>query len=765
MKIVAKSVEKIDGMELATGKPLFVDDLCPKDALCIKLLRSPHPFAKIKHIDTELAKQSEGVQCVLTHQDVPQKLHTIAAETYPEPSPYDRLLFGPTVRYVGDPVALVAAETVSQAERALELIKVEYEILEPVLDFEQAKYHPSILHKPEQVFTNFDVGSDPLHNVAATYNRDHEDVDKTLAQCEVVVEETFYTQAQAHAMLETHRAFSYLDGRGRLVIVSSTQSAFHVRRIIASIFDMPESAIRVIKPRVGGGFGGKNIVLLEGFAALVTLRTGKPAKLIYDRRECMTCTNSRHAMRIKVRLGADAKGIMKAMDVKVLSNTGAYGEHAPDVLCVSCTNTLPIYGRPVALKFSGTAVYTNKVSAGAFRGFGAPQSNFAIESAVNILAARLALDPTVVREQNVIRQGVSHPFLNGGQKPSIVTSSSLEKCIERGKKLIGWNQKYPRQKLADNKIRGVGMAVAMHGSGIVGVQTAIAELRLNNGGSYSLFVGSADLGTGSDTILVQIAAEILETDVKNIYILSADTDLTPYNTGAYASCTTYITGNAVLKAAKLLREAIIKQGAACSQKDEAAIQFDGTRIFSTDGTWQMTLADFAAWSVSGKGTGQLSVSATAVAEESPPPFVAGFAEVEVDTASGQVQVINFAAVIDCGTTINPTLAKVQAEGGIAQGIGLALFEEVHYTKNGRLLAGNFVEYHIPTRQDVGNIMVEFAPSYEATGPFGAKSVGEVVFTTPPPAIADAIFNAVGVRVTHLPITPEKLLKGLRGLSS
>jgi len=763
MKIVSKSVNKIDGMELAMGKSLFVDDLCPKDALHIKLLRSPYPFAKIKHIDTELAKQADGVKCVLTYQDVPEKLHTIAAETYPEPSPYDRMLLGSTVRYVGDPVAVVAAESLSQAEQAVALIRVEYEIVEPVLDFEQAKDHRSLLHQPTAVFTNFDVGSAPLRNIAAAYNRKHEDVEKALNECDIVLEETFYTQAQAHAMLETHRAFTYLDGRGRLVIVSSTQSAFHVRRIVAAVLNMPQSSIRVIKPRVGGAFGGKNIVLIEGFAAFVTLKTGKPAKIIYDRRECMTCTNSRHAMRIKVRLGADKEGLMKALDVEVLSNTGAYGEHAPDVLCVSCTNTLPIYGQPMAVRYSGTAVYTNKVSAGAFRGFGAPQSNFAIESMVNLLAAKLALDPIFVRKRNIICQGGFHPFLNSGQKPPRVTSCSLDQCIRRGKELIGWEQKYPCRKLNNNKVRGVGMAVAMHGSGIIGVQTAVAELRLNDGGSYSLFVGSADLGTGSDTILAQIAAEILETTVENIYVLSADTDLTPYNTGAYASCTTYITGNAVLKAAKLLREEIIKQGAVCCKKDTESIQFDGNSLSSADGIWQMTLADFAAWSVSGKGAGQLSVSSTAVAEESPPPFVAGFAEVEVDITSGQVQVINFAAVVDCGTLINPTLARVQAEGGIAQGIGFAMFEEVRYTKAGRMLADNFVQYHIPTRQDVGNIMVEFAPSYESTGPFGAKSVGEVVFTTPPPSIADAIYNAVGVRVTELPITSEQVLRGIRNL--
>ncbi len=763
MRHVSQSIAKLDGLHLATGKPAYVEDLLPGEALCVKLLRSPYAFARIKSIDTEQAERLDGVACVLTYRDAPNIRYTIAAEAYPETSPYDRLIFDTLVRYVGDPVAAVAAADEETAVAALKLIQVEYEVLEPVLDMESAEGHASVLHSDDYVLAHFNIGKNPARNIAGVNLHTLGDVDAELAQCAAVVDRTYYTQAQAHAMMETHRAFTSLDSRGRLQVVTATQSAFNVQRIMARALDIPQHRIHVIKPRIGGGFGGKNIALVEVYPALVTLRTGKTAQITLSRSECFACTNTRHAMKIRVRAGASLDGILQAIDLDVLADTGAYGEHAPDVLHVGGHNTLPIYHTPRALRYKAKAVYTNKTPAGAFRGFGAPQTNFSIESAVNELADKLQIDPSVFRDINIIRQGQAHPFLAGSTKeqPAVVQSSTLEQCIRRGKELIGWDGIYPRQASGPDKFRAVGMSIAMHGTGIANSDTAVAEIRFNYDGSYTLAVGAADLGTGSDTVLAQMAAEVLQTTLDRVNLQVADTDLTPYETGAYASSTTYVTGNAVVKAARLLREKILDGGKVLCGDPDAVMEFDGEILSVKGGSWRVTLDELAYQLTSFKGRNQLAVIATYGGETSPPPFVAGFAEVEVDVGTGKVQLLHYAATIDCGTLINPNLARIQAEGGLVQGIGFALFEEVCYDQRGRLLTDDFMQYKIPCPEDIGQLTVEFVPSYEPTGPFGAKSIGEVVFHTPSAAIVDAVFNATGVRMTRLPITPESVLAALQ----
>jgi len=759
MNIISKSIEKIDGMGLATGKPAFVEDLIYQEALCVKLLRSPHAFAKIIKINTEEAKRIVGVECILTYLDMPKSRYTVAGESYPETSPYDRLILDQIVRYVGDPVAVVAAKDEKTAIKALEKIKVDYEILEPILDFEKAEGNSIIIHPEDDSFMNFNKGYDKKNNIVTTFKKEVGDVEQKLNDCDFVVEETYYTQAQCHAMLETHRAFSYLDNRNRLVFVTSTQSAFHMQRIIARALEIPQNRIRVIKPRVGGAFGGKNCAFVEPYVGMVTLKTGKCAKLIYTRKECFTATNSRHGFRSKIRIGSDSNGIVRALDLTTLVDTGAYGEHAPDTVFVAAQNTLPIYVKTEAIKYDGIAVYTNKVPAGAFRGFGAAETNFAIESAMNELAHKLNMDPVELREKNMIRVGEAHPFLAGGKEARIF-SSTLDKCVARGKELIGWNEKYPVKQVGKSKFRGIGTSISMHGSGIADIDTAAAEIRLNYDGSYTLLVGAADLGTGSDTILVQIAAEVLQTTVDNINIISADTDITPYDTGAYASSTTYVTGNAVVKAANMLREQIMKSAESFCEEDIKELEFDGEFIRTVNGKWELSLNKFASEIVTAVGNKQLSATAVFGGKFAPPPYVAGFAEVEVDIETGKFELINYVAMVDCGTLINPNLARNQAEGGIAQGIGLAMYEDIKYGENGRLYSDSFMQYKIPSRMDIGKISVEFIPSYEPTGPFGAKSIGEVVIHTPTAAIADAVYNATGVRIRTLPITPEKVLEGI-----
>lgn len=723
MRVINRSVAKIDGMAVATGQPVYTDDLADPQALVVKILRSPHAFASIKTIDTQTARALDGVACILTYQDVPNVRFTTAGQSYPEPSPYDRLILDRLLRYVGDEVAIIAAVDEKTALAAMQLIDVVYDVWEPVLDFARAEGHPSIVHPEDDMHLNFDIGMAKEQNIASVCEMGMGDVAAELVNCPVILEGTYHTQAQAHAMMETFRAYTYLDQDGRLTVVSSTQVPFPVRRMVARALEIPESDVRVIKPRIGGGFGGKQTSSVEIFPAIVTWKTGRPAKIVYDRKETFSCTTSRHAMRIKVKLGADLTGRIKVIDLEALADTGAYGEHASAVFTLVGLKTLPLYNQAKAVRYRGKVVYTNKMPAGALRGFGATQGAFAVESAINELAAKLKIDPLRLREMNLIKEGETHPILDGSKEgqPGLLTSCALDRCIQKGRELIGWDAKYPRQVLGGSMVRGIGMAITMQGSGIAGIDTAEAVIKLDDDGRYTLLIGATDMGTGCDTILAQMAAEVLETTVDKITVHAADTDISPYDTGSYASSTTYVTGNAVIKAAEDLKRQI------------AANRSGKTQLV-------------------GKGAFG--------GETSPPPFIAGFAEVEVDLETGRTELINFVAVIDCGTVINPNLARIQAEGGLAQGIGMALFEDVRYSSQGKMLTNSFMQYKIPCRKDISKMIVDFESSYEPTGPFGAKSIGEIVINTPPPAIAHAVFNATGVNVRSLPITPEKILKGI-----
>jgi len=757
MNIVGKGIAKVDGIAIATGKPVYTEDLAMSNALVVKILRSPYAFARIKAIDIAQAEKLEGVECILIHKDVPNIRFTSAGQSYPEPSPYDRLILNEIVRYVGDEVAIIAAADEKTALKAMKLIKAEYEIFEPVLNFEEAEGHRTIVHPEEDLHCNFDIGMKKDKNIVSSQKVEIGDVEEELKKCDVVVEETCYTQAQAHAMMETYRAFSYLDHTGRLVVVSSTQIPFHVRRKLSRALQLPASRIRVIKPRIGGGFGGKQTAVAEVFPAIVTLKTGKPAKIVYERKETFGCSNSRHAMRLKVRLGADREGYIRAIDIQGLSDTGAYGEHASTVFAVAGGKTLPLYNKTKAVRFMGNVVYTNKMPAGALRGYGATQGTFALETAVNKLAEELKMDPAEIRLKNLIKEGETCLTYNGNP----LGSSSLHSCIEKGKALIGWNEKYPRREAGGNKVRAVGMAVTMQGSGIAGIDTASAEVRLNDDGNFTLLIGATDMGTGCDTILAQMAAEVLEISMESIIVNSADTDVSPYDPGSYASSTTYVTGMAVVNAAEDLKKQIMRNGARFLEVSPEEVEYDGKTVRTLEGDKAISLEKLAELLVLGTGKLQLVGNATYGSPVSPPPFVAGFAEVEVDKETGKVELLDYVAVVDCGTVINPNLARIQVEGGIVQGIGMAMFEDVRYDERGSLQTNSFMQYKIPCRKDIRNVTVAFEESYEPTGPFGAKSIGEVVTNTPSPAIAHAVYNAVGVRITSLPVTPEKVFMGMQ----
>lgn len=752
MKYVNTSVEKKDAVALVTGQPVYTDDLAPKDCLIVKLLRSPHAHALIEEIDTQAAFKVPGIACILTYQDVPQDRFTFAGQTYPELSPYDRLILDQRVRFVGDAVAIVAGENEKAVDKALKLIKVKYQVLEAVLDFHEAKDNPIVIHPEDNWESRVPVGADNKRNLCAAREESSGDVEAVLKACKYTVDRTYHTKANQQAMMETFRSYTYLDHFGRMNVVTSTQVPFHVRRILGRALGIGASNVRVIKPRIGGGFGAKQTSVTEVYPALVTLKTKKPAKLVYSRYESQICSSPRHEMEVRVRLGADEHGILKAMDIHTLSNTGAYGEHGPTTVGLSGHKPLGLYGKKEAYRFTYEVVYTNRMSAGAYRGYGATQGIFAVESAVDELAHEMGMDPVKFRELNLSREG--DPFLGYDGCP-VVTSCTLDKCVEKAKEMIGWDEKYPVKDMGNGKVRAVGAALAMQGSSIAGVDIGGAEVKLGEDGSYTLNLGATDMGTGCDTILSQMAADILETDIDNIIAFGVDTDVSPYDSGSYASATTYVTGMAVTDACQKLRAQIQKLGAEMLEKTPEEVDFDGKVVYELDGDRKVTLEEIAVKGTCGNNV-NLQASATRSSKISPPPFMVGMAEVEIDKETGSLELLDYVAVVDCGTPINPNLARVQTEGGIGQGIGMALYEDIQYNEKGQLRNNSFMQYKIPTRQDVGKIRVEFAPSYEKSHPFGAKSIGEIVINTPCPAIANAVDHAVGVRIREMPITAEKI---------
>lgn len=757
MKIVNQPLRKKDAMQLVTGQPVYMDDIAPANCLVVKLLRSPHANAIVESINTAVAAKVPGIEAIYTWEDVDQNARrfTCAGQTYPEPSPYDRLLLDRHVRFVGDPVAIVAGETEKAVDKALSLIKVKYEVLEPILDFHESLDNKILVHPEENWESLCPVGADNKRNLCAHDECGAGDIEAVLADCDVVIDRVYHTKAVQQTMMETFRTFCTIDTYGRLNVVSSTQIVFHCRRIIANALHIPKTKIRVSKPRIGGGFGAKQTSITEIYPAFVTWMTKKPSKLIFSREESMIASTPRHEMEVHVRIGAMNDGKIRGIDVYTLSNTGAYGEHGPTTVGLSGHKSIPLY-RTESYRFVSDVVYTNRMSAGAYRGYGATQGLFAVESAVNELAAKLNMDPIELREMNIAREGDLMP----AYYDSWNTSSALDRCLKRVREMSHWDEKYPVRDMGNGKVRSLGIGMSMQGSSIPFVDVGSATLKVNDDGFYSLIIGAADMGTGCDTVLAQIAAEVLECDFDNITVFGADTDASPYDSGSYASSTTYLTGKAVEICAQNLRKKICTLGAQLLECNEDEVAFDGKFVNRlqpvADGQNSIALADIATASMCGHSVA-LEETVTKSSPVSPPPYMVGVAEVEVDLLTGQAEVIEFNAVVDCGTPINPNLARVQAEGGILQGIGMALTENITYTPEGRVVENSLMQYKIPSRVDIGHIHVEFESSYEGTGPFGAKSIGEVVINTPGPAIAHAIYNATGHRYYELPITPEQIV--------
>ena len=760
MKEVNKAIRKKDSMELLLGKPVYTDDIAPKDCLIVKLLRSPHANAMIKDINIDIAMKIPGIEAIYTYKDIDQtgKRFTCAGQTYPEPSPYDRLLLDRHVRFIGDPVAIVAGVDEKCVDKALKMIKVQYEVLEPLLDFTKAKDNDILVHPEENWEALCPVGADNKRNLCAHDECGDGDIDAVLDSCDIVLDRTYHTKACQQSMMETFRTFCTIDTYGRLHVVSSTQIVFHCRRIISHALGISPSKIRVTKPRIGGGFGAKQSSVSEIYPAFVTWKTKKPSKIIFSRKESLIASSPRHEMQMHVRIGATKDGIIKGIDLHTLSNTGAYGEHGPTTVGLSGHKSIPMYGKTEAFRFASDVVYTNVMSAGAYRGYGATQGIFAVESAVNELAQELNMDPFDIRMKNITKEGEIMPAYYN----QLNTSCALDRCLNRVREMIKWDEKYPMRKISDTKARTVGMAMAMQGSGISGVDVGSVTLKLNDEGVYTMLIGAADMGTGCDTILSQIAAEVLECSSEDISVFGADTDISPYDSGSYASSTTYVTGKAAEKCALELRGKIEELAAKLLGCRKEETVFDGKKVTcQAEGEKKgktINLADIATASMAGNDI-SLTVTNTHTSPISPPPFMVGAAEIEVDLETGESKIIEFDACVDCGTPVNPNLARIQAEGGILQGVGMALSENITYNQKGKLAENSFLQYKIPSRMDIGHINVEFENSYEADGPFGAKSIGEIVINTPSPAIADALSHVAGERFYELPITPDKIVMG------
>ncbi len=778
--VVGKAVPKVDASKLVQGKPAFTADFVPTGTLVAKVLHSPVAHARIKRIDATRARALPGVAAVLTWEDIPRVVYSTAGQSDPIPGPLDTFSLDNKVRFVGDRVAFVAAETEAIAEKALQLIDVEYEELPAILDAREAmKPGASVIHD-EPEYVNF-ADSDPAHNKAAAIRIDIGDVEQGFIEADRIYEQEYEVPKVQQAHIEPHVALSYWDADGRLVIYSSTQVPFHARRMLAPLLKLPVKRIRVIKPRIGGGFGGKQEVLIEDVVAHLTIATGKPVLYQMSREEEFIASRSRHPMRIKMRTGVKRDGTITANEMITLSDTGAYGCHALTVTGNTGQKSMALYvgdGKyrlSPNIRFYADIVYTNTPPAGAYRGYGVPQGFWPVERHMEMIARDLGLDPLAFRLKNALRSGEYQPFStawNEGRepRPEIVETVGLEECVREGAQAIGWEHKYGNPEWHEvagkpHLKRGIGVAMVMQGTAIPYLDMGGASLKLNDDGSFNLLVGATDLGTGSDTILAQMAAEILGVNTEDIIVYSSDTDFTPFDKGAYASSTTYISGTAVIKAAAEVSEKIcaraVKMFAANGKtvaadeitlKEGCAIAPDGSRI---------PLAEIALESLHHADQEQIMAVASYVSPSSPPPFAAQFATVLVDTETGQVKVEDLVMAVDGGVIINPATASGQIEGGMAQALGYGVCEEMCYDAQGVAREKDLVDYHIFRADEMPNMKTIFVQTYEPTHPFGAKAVAEIPMDGVAPAVGNAVLDACGAQIYANPIAPEKVWESLK----
>lgn len=763
LSIVGKPERKVDAVKLVTGKPAFVDDIDLRGMLYARLLTSPHAHAIIRNIDVSEARALPGVHAVLTYKDVPRIPYTTAGQSWPEPGPHDQYSLDYIVRFVGDRVAAVAAETLEIAEQALKLIKVDYEVLPALLDPRLAMEPDAPrLHPEPESYHIYDA----TRNIAAHLEAEVGDVERGFAESDLVVEGEYIVPQVQQTSIENHITITYWDEDDRLVVRTSTQVPYHVRRIIAPVIGLPPRRIRVIKPRIGGGFGGKQEVLIEDICALLTIATDRPVRLEYSRAEEFRSSRSRHPQIIRMKTGVKRDGTILANEMSLLANTGAYGAHALTVQSNTGSKSLPLYPCP-HIRFEADVVYTNLPSPGAFRGYGVPQGIFALESHMDEVAKQLGMDALEFRRKNWIKEGDENPLaqaLGEGKEgyTQIIESCGLPQCLQIVEEKLDWKEKRGKGGQAGNGRvrRGVGAAIAMHGTAIAGLDMGGASIKLNDDGSFNVLVGATDIGTGSDTVLAQIAAEVLGVRVEDIIMHSSDTDFTPFDTGAYASSTTYISGGAVKRAAENVRQQILEvAGRMLNAHPETLTISD--RIITAPTAQTVTVSQVALHSLHIENQQQIMGTASWMSYQSPPPFAAQGAEVEVDTETGAVRVLKAISAVDAGRVINPITAEGQIEGGATQALGYGLCEEMVYDSQGRLLTTDFSDYRIFSAPDMPEMETYIVETSDPFGPFGAKAIAEIPIDAMAPAVANAVADALGLRIRQIPLTPERVLRAIR----
>jgi putative selenate reductase molybdopterin-binding subunit len=761
LRVVSKRLPKVDGAAIVKGAPHYTMDMVPPGALHAKLLRSPRAHARIKSIDREKAMAVPGVLLVLTYEDVPRVPFTTAGQNFPEPSPYDTVMLDNKVRFVGDRVAVVVATDEVSAEKGCECLEVEYEDLPAVFDAREALKEGAPLIHDE---TDSQGIHDAARNLAALIEVNVGDVDRGFRGAEHVFENTYSVQYMQHVPMEPHVCFAYIDSDGRVVVVTATQVPFHARRIVARVNQIPLSRVRVIKPRIGGGFGAKQEIILEDLCAHIALRTGKPVAMELTRAEEFFASRTRHPEYVTVKMGLKGDGTIVANEMRVVANTGAYGAHALTVPSNTGSKTMPLYRSP-NIRYTADVAYTNLPVAGAFRGYGAPQGYFALESLMDEIAHTLGMDPLELRRKNLIRKGDTDPIakqLGEGKEgfERVVKTCGMDDCIRLAGEAVPGSGEGESSAPYERRKRAVGFALCMHGTGIPGDDMAGATIKVNEDGSFNLLVGATDLGTGSDTVLGQMAAEVIGVGLDDIIVYSSDTDRTPFDVGAYASSTTYVSGTAVVKAAEKVRERLRAVAQDLLADEAAEVVFDAGFFTSSSGK-RIHIKEAALKSFYGEDKQQIVESASFMTLDCPPPFCACFAEVEVDLDTGMVKVIDIASAVDIGRAINPTLAEGQIIGSVAMGIGYALTEDMMFSSSGKMLNATLMDYKVPASVDLPDIKAFIVETDEPSGPFGVKSVGEICLDNVAPAIANAIYYATGVRLRELPFTPEKVFNALR----
>ena len=617
--------------------------------------------------------------------------------------------------------------------------------------------HETVVHPEDDILNHIPVGQDYKRNICVSYHKRVGDIEAELAKCDYVVEGTYFDQATRQSAMEPFQSFGYIDHLGRIVIVSSTQIVFHVRRHIARALGIPASKIRVIKPRIGGGFGSKQTACTELMTAFVTWKLQKPCYLLYDRTEAQTCSTTRHAREWYIRVGATKDGIIQVIDMDSITDAGAHATHCFTTTTAGEHKSVPLYNKAKAVHYGTEGVYMNHTPGGAFRGYGATEALWPLECAVNRLADEMGIDPAELRQKNLIAAGERSLVYDPDE---IMDSGLFQETVNKVKEMARWDER-PHSWDIDERYRGgLGMALALQGSGVANIDVASVEIRLGDDGNYTLYTGSSDMGMGANTILTQMACEALGCPMESMTVIESDTDIVPFDPGSYASSTTYVTGTAAKMAAEELREKIIHKLAQFMDVTTEDIDFDGLVGTTKDGTKKMSVQELAPKLLVGTTSEQLTGFATWGSHTSPPPFMASIAEVKVDKQTGQIIPLHMYNCVDCGTVVNPKLARVQVEGGAVQAIGMALYEDVRYSSNGRLETNNFMTYKIPTRQDIGELHTAFVESYEESGAYGVKSIGEIVINTACPAIQHAVKNAVGADIRTLPMTPEKVFMGM-----